>query len=314
MIPFDFSKVSVDTIFTVVTSLFTGVVILYFTKFSEYLKQRRQRKSLKTLSNNNIFKLLKFLYKQSNKFEKYLKYLEIDYLGPTSYEYSIHTPVIILYNLGYEKLYSVYFDGIENFSFNRKQKLNAFNSIWNSVEYINITFNEAKEKAHNFSIINAELNEARNKSIAQSQLIIEEFRIKYNDQYLSKDELMIFWKKREYIISSFTNKGNHLAPTNINNYMEEMLNLNRENPHLLRRYFNDLNPALLNHYLNESNLRYNNMLNFYKSHNSHYKFLAEQYLKNYKSVKKEFRILNKRSYIIDNFFQIKSFIKNNIFI
>lgn len=286
---FSIPRQTVATILITLTTFILGILInLFLAEAKNYL----QRKIRRQLSRINYKLLLKGVYKQAIEFNKFKKQLTIDHEG--SFDYLHRTiPAIDVFNkLGYENLYKAYFRGFENFTlFKNTTKINAYNNLWASIEYLNRTHNESFDTVKTFIEDNAKLNELRNLSLGQVQQIIEDFGIYFHRKLELKEPLGMFYDKREKIIATYMSDPDHTLPRKTQDYIDKLLNLNRTSIDTIYRYEADIRSVKLNSLLLESSLRYQNMKNHLESINKSFEHLEDTYFERYKILKSDYKLL-----------------------
>lgn len=289
---------------TIVVFLFGVVVNIIIHNFRNYKERSIHRK----ISKINHKLLIDGLRKEAKNLKCFSNQLIIDHHGSYSYM-SIDLPyVIILKKIGYANLYKAYFTGIENFfSMWRRSKIDAFNDLWLTAEFLSIHHINSRIKGEKYIELNGKYNELRNFEVQKAQDLLEEFRIRFNRQLESSEPLAVFYTKREKIMKKYKDTPNNTLPRKTNEYLNQILELNRNNVSLLTRYNSDTNPVELNSHILTSNYRYENQKNHIESAKFYFDSLYDEYIKSNEKLIRSYKILNFKRFSF-SFKKIKPYI------
>jgi len=83
----------------------------------------------------------------------------------------------------------------------------------------------------------------------------------------------------------------HTLPRKTQNYINELLNLNRTSIDTIYRYEADIHSVKLNSLLLENSLRYQNMKNHIESINKSFEHLEGTYVERYNILKSDYKLL-----------------------
>jgi len=281
---------AVATILISVIIFLLGILINFsLSQINKYLQRRMHR----TLAEINYRLLIINIYKQKDDYFLFIRQLVIEHKGSFLYTYRIMPALDVFNKLGYENLYRAYFKGVENFTLlKNKKKLSAFNNLWSSIEYLNHIQKDSIENVNNFIKKNSELNDLRNLSLGKAQDIVENFRIHFHRELTLKEPLGVFYGKREEIIKNYHKTKDYNLPKITEDYVQKLLNLNRDNVDVIQRYERDIHAVELNSYLLEASYRYENMKNHIDSVHHYFETIFKSYTERYESLKRNYSILN----------------------
>lgn len=255
-----------------------------------------KRKTHRTLIRLNHLLLIKEMSKQSKYYENFRNQMDIERSGSFEILFRIIRSLSVFSEFGYESVFKAYFSGIENLQFfGKKEKIKAFDEFWKNVEYVKDTYPRSLDRSESLVEKNAQLNELRNASLSKVQVIIEDFRLKFTGQLELREPLGEFYDKRERIIANWNRSDNHLLAHNVHKYVNNLLNLNREDVSLMRRYKSDIKSVELNSYLLESCYRFDSIKNLFESYHASFDHLAKEYYKGSVGLIKAYRNLNPNS-------------------
>lgn len=135
-----------------------------------------------------------------------------------------------------------------------------------------------------------------NQSISKAQKRIERFLLMFEGQVDPKDGFGEFVFKRQIIMSKLRSHSDYRLPRPMFEYFRELLDLNRDNRELMRRYDNDIHSVGFNIDVLEEEVHYTNMVNLLKVSGESYEYLSSEHEKISKDLIKSCRILNTPSF------------------
>ncbi|RQP09086.1 MAG: hypothetical protein EAS52_24285 [Parapedobacter sp.] len=295
----EYLGVDVKTLVTVFTTIFVFVAGILINSTVIQIRNFYGRRSHRILSRLNHKDLLCDIYRQGTNYNFFIKQLDINFTSAYNFQYRIMPSLGVFREIGYKSLYNAYFTGPENFLvINKKKRLRAFNALWRAIEYVEHTSATSLIRGKEVIEKQGELNELHNRSNGKAQQLIEQFRLKFTGQLGSNEPLGIFFNEREKIIENWINQKDRISPPNTNSYLVKILELNRKNVELTRRYDIDIKSVELNGHILESCLRYENMSNHIASANGHFNYLFKEYRSTFEKLKVSYRILNNSNFKI----------------
>jgi|GEM_PF-1438774 len=281
-----------NTAATILVTIFTftgGIIITILFKMIEGILDRRNHRKLLKL---NVLNLLKGIFRQASAYDKLSKQLKIDHNGSFNFSQKSISAIGVLEQLGYKKLHSSLFNGIENIRFkNHAKKRIAFNDLWSVVEFLKVFHQSSFAVMKEFLELNLRANELRNKSLGNANKIIERTRLTLDKMTVSQDLGTYAMTIEQYIVT-LQQQDNYTNPKVINDlYVHKILELNRNNTDVLKKYWNLINPIELNAALLETEAGYQNQKNLMDTYSYNFIELNKSFMTNYDKLKNGYKIL-----------------------
>lgn len=281
---------AIVTILVTVLVFISGIIINnLIAAYNSYVERPLNRR----LSVINLKQLLRMVYKQAQHYDDFCKQLNIEYLNNYNFRYVDIPSINIFKEIGHRNLFRAYFEGTENFfAFYRKRKLKSFNVLWGIIEYTNNTHRESVTKAENFIKELGTLNHLRNEGLGKVQQNVEEFGNHFHRQLELKHPLGIDFGERIRIIDEYQRTLNPTSPNNAQDYIDKLINLNRENIDLCSRYERDIKSVQMNADILSATLAFQNFSNLIEASNGTFTHLSKTYNEHYRKMKDAYRVRN----------------------
>ncbi|WP_343522212.1 hypothetical protein [Pedobacter sp.] len=286
-----FGKVDENTYTTIIITLIIFFLGYLFNWFSKQLSEYGERRLYRQLVKASLLNLIKQINKQAVHLTNFANGLDIDSVGTTNFNYVILYDLSLISEVPYITLKTSFLSGWEN-KFKSSMSIKSFNVLINSIKYLSIVnddiVNDGRQLFEEFSL----LNELRNNELTNVQRNVEKFRINAVGRYNVNDPIGKYFMEREDIIARWREKDDYITPTNVQLYLQELLNLNRANVKVISENEQFVDSTELNISINLATMRYENMVNFINTKKSQFQFYASQYYLNkdrlftiYKSIK-----------------------------
>lgn len=281
-----------DTFITILVTLVVFIIGLGINTYLSYKKRKSQRLLVKL----NHWLFFKEANKQSIDYDNYKKQLYIDHVGNFTFQFRLISSISVFKEFGYENTFNAYFGGIENILiYKRTEKIKAFFSLWRHIEFVLRTHDKSIIDSEELVQKNTELNELRNESIGKAQKFMEQFMLNFDgelDVETKNDPFITFYFNRKNIFTELTGKTEYRSPTPMNTYLQQLIDLNRRDPILMRRYDTDIHSVDFNAIVLEAEVRYINMKHHLDSKSESYGYLSDEYKKVSCQLVSSYRILN----------------------
>jgi len=284
-------SLSQDVYVTLLVTLVVFFIGLGLNTYLSYSKRRNQR--LLARLNHKLF--IKETNKQAIDYSNYKRQLNIDHIGNFTFQFRLIRSISVFKEFGYENTFNAYFSGIEHiFILQRQKKIKAFDALWRHIEFVVKTHEKSIADSENLVFRNAELNDLRSNSIGQAQKFIEQFLLDFDAQIDIEENhpFHTFYFNRKNIITKLRGIKNYTSPRPIYEYFHELLELNRNNPLLMKDYDKDIRSVDFNSIVLESEIRYINMKTHLESWAESYDYLSVEYHKLAFALVASYRILN----------------------
>lgn len=224
IIEFLFS-ISRDTAVTLIVTLIVFTVGIIIAEFIKGVNNYRNRRNYRRIFKEMLSEISDSSIIQSENFKKFTLQLDTDYEG----HFSMPTKNIdLLYNfrkISFETFYNSYFNGIENLK-NRK-KLESFNITFGTIDYLvkseDFYHKQLKEfnDTYNQHLINF------NDELEKARFMYENIFVSINGKQLP-EEINLFYKTFEGIISKWQNKKKTLPSFTYNKLIKPLLDFANE--------------------------------------------------------------------------------------
>ncbi|MFC1226662.1 hypothetical protein ACFE6N_22855 [Pedobacter sp. BG31] len=273
------AKVDENTYTTILITFIIFFLGYLFNWLSKQLSEFGERRLYRQLVKTSLLNLTKQINKQAVHLTNLANGLDIDGVGATNFDYIILYDLSLISEVPYITLKTSFLDGWEN-KFKSSMSVKDFNVLINSVKYLSIVnddiVNEGKRLFEEFS----QLNELRNNELTNVQRNVEKFRINAVGRYNCSEPIGTYFRERENIIARWRKKDDYITPTNVQLYLQELLNLNRSNVEVISENEELVDSTELNISINLATMRYENMVNFMNAKKSQFLFYARQYYLN----------------------------------